>query len=270
MNIRPLTPNIGAEISGINLSMDLNDDQKKQIYDAFCQYEVIFFRDQELSPQQHVKLARIFGEPQPASHPKFSSFDDAPELAVITNDEDNPPDINVWHTDLTYRAEPAKACVLYCRETPEIGGDTIWASMSAVYQSLSPQLKHFISTFNARHHLSLDNVSKEQVKSVLDLEIDAIHPVVHVHPDTKKLCLFVNSVYTKKIIELPEIESRNLLQMLFNICEQSELHVRFKWQNGSVAIWDNRCTQHYAVADYYPAKRVMHRVSVCGESLLPA
>jgi taurine dioxygenase len=269
MTISPITPNIGAEISDIDISGNLSDEQEKKIYKVFCQYGVIFFRDQHLSPQQQIKIARIFGEPEPSSHPKFSSFEDAPEVSVIINDEDTPPDINVWHTDLTYQAKPAKACVLYCLETPAIGGDTIWSNMRAVYKSLSPQLQDLVANLSARHQLSLENVTKEQIKSVIDKEIDAIHPLVHVHPDTKDRSLFVNSVYTKKIIELPAIESRNLLQMLFNICEQPEFQIRFNWRKHSVAIWDNRCTQHYAVADYYPARRIMHRVSILGNELIP-
>jgi len=270
MKIDVLTPNIGAEISDIDLSSTIRDEEKKQIYDAFCKHSVIFFRDQNLSPQQHIELASIFGELEPPTHPKFSSFEDAPEVAIISNDENNPPDINVWHTDLSYHAQPAKACVLYCQETPAIGGDTLWASMRAAYQSLSPQLQQLISGLNARHLLPLNTVSIEQIKSVIDLEIDAIHPIVHLHPDTKEKCLFVNSVYTQNILDLPNIESRNILQMLFNICEQAEFQVRFKWRKGSIAIWDNRCTQHYAVADYFPERRVMHRVSICGDKLISA
>jgi taurine dioxygenase len=270
MKINALTPNIGAEISDIDLSLDLSSEEEKQIYEAFCKYSVIFFRDQNLNPKQHIKLASIFGELEPPTHPKFSSFEDAPEVAVISNDENNPPDINVWHTDLTYHARPAKACVLYCQETPATGGDTIWASMRAAYQSLSPQLQQFITGLSARHLLPLNNVSIEKVKSVIDQEIDAIHPVVHIHLETNEKCLYVNSIYTQKIIDLPSIESRILLRMLFNICEQAEFQVRFKWRKGSIAIWDNRCTQHYAVADYFPERRVMHRVSICGGKLIPA
>ena len=191
-------------------------------------------------------------------------------MAVISNDENNPPDINVWHTDLSYKAKPAKACVLYCQETPAIGGDTLWASMRAAYQSLSPQLQQLFAGLSARHLLPLNTVSIERAKSVIGQEIDTVHPVVHLHSDTNEKCLFVNSIYTQTILDLPDIESLNLLQMLFNICEQPEFQIRFKWQKGSVAIWDNRCTQHYAVADYFPERRVMHRVSICGDKLIPA
>ena len=270
MKIEALAPSIGAEISEVDLSEDIDAEQQIQIYEAFCKYSVIFFRDQKLSPKQQIKFAKIFGVPEKSLHPKFSAFDDAPEVSLIINDEDNPPDINVWHTDLTYQARPAKACVLYCQETPAIGGDTLWSSMRAAYQNLSPQIQQLITGLSAWHKLPLDNVSIEQVRGVLDQEIDAVHPLIHIHPDTKDRCLFANSFYTKRIMEISEIESRNLLQMLFDIAEQAEFQVRFKWRTGSVAIWDNRCTQHYALADYYPARRVMHRVSLSGDKLISA
>lgn len=265
MRITPLTPHIGAELSDIDIASPLSNQQQQQIYQAFLDYSVIFFRDQQLQPQQQLSFARLFGKIENVAHPKFSTFDDAPEVSIIINDKNNPPDINVWHTDLTYLRKPPKACVLYCQETPDTGGDTLWVSMQTVYQSLSKKLQDQLRTLTAKHQLPLDNASKEQIRQVFDKDITAIHPVICTHPESQEKHLFINSVYTKKIIELNTKESNELLNMLFTLSIQPEFQVRFKWQQGSMAIWDNRCTQHYAVADYYPQRRVMHRVSISAD-----
>lgn len=262
MEIVVLTPNIGAEIQGVDLSRTLEKKQREKLYQAFCEHQVIFFRDQNLSPQQHLEFAHLFGKVDQVTHPKFDVVPEAPDISIVVNDQDRPPDINVWHTDLTYLREPPKACVLYCQETPAHGGDTLWASMPAVWQSLNPSLQSAFSSFTAQHKLPLENVTKEQVREVLDSEIDAIHDLKKIHPDTGRPYLYVNSVYTKRIMEISETESDKILSMLFNFIHQPEFQVRFKWRKHSLAVWDNRCTQHYAVADYYPQRRVMHRVSV--------
>ncbi|MGA0026220.1 MAG: TauD/TfdA dioxygenase family protein [Steroidobacteraceae bacterium] len=262
--VRLLTPALGAEITGLDLSRPLSPGTAAELRRALTNHQVIFFRDQELLPGRQVDLAAAIGEPEPSSHPKFGHLDGHPEVALVVNDQDNPPDINVWHTDLTYLDSPPAACVLYCVEAPPLGGDTVWASMTAAWQALSLPLQEMLLPLQARHALRLDGIPLERIRALDGAQIESFHPVVTRHEDTGLPSLFVNRVYTRRIEGIDAVESERLLPVLCSLAERLEFQVRFRWEKGSIAIWDNRATQHYAVADYFPARRVMHRVSVRG------
>jgi taurine dioxygenase len=230
---------------------------------------VLFLHTPEGDPAALLGLARIFGEPIRNPHPKFGALPEFPEVSVVVNDAANPPDINVWHTDTTFMQVPAGVCVLQCQECPPEGGDTLWASMYAAHDALSPGLRAWLATLQAEHRLPLDTVSPALVRSLGEREIAALHPLVRWIPETGRRSLFVNRVYTKRIAGLHRTESSGLLSMLFDLAESPDFQVRLRWQPGDIAIWDNRITQHFATADYYPARRVMHRIALRGEAPLP-
>lgn len=269
-SVRRLEPALGAQIGALDLGRPIDADTAARLRQALGEHEVLFFRDQDLTPASQVELARAFGEPEPSSHPKFGHAEGHPEVAIVVNDAANPPDVNVWHTDMTFVDRPPSACVLYCVEPAPLGGDTIWASMSAAWRALSAPLQSLLLGLSARHSLRLDGIAMEQIRQLGDRQISAVHPLVRRHPETGRLSLFVNGVYTRRIEGLTEEESRALLPALCALAERPEFQVRFRWQRGSIAVWDNRCTQHYAVADYAPARRVMHRVTVAGDRPLAA
>lgn len=268
--VQPSTPTIGAEVSGLDLSAPLSEPLRTELRAALCRYSVLFFRDQDLQPTQQLELARAFGTVEETSHPKFEPAPGCPAVSVVVNDAERPPDVNVWHTDLTFRERPVAACVLYCVECPPSGGDTLWTSMRAAYQSLSPALQAYLKTLRARHRLPVDGIDPALLAKAPTQDTEAVQPVVCRIPETDQEYLFVNRVYTQRILDVPAHESAALLHMLGGLAEIPEFQVRFSWREGSLAIWDNRCTQHYAVADYYPQRRVMHRVTVAGAAPVAA
>lgn len=269
MNIERLTPHIGAEITGVDISSAISGPIAKELRAALYAHQVIFFRDQPLDADRQLALAEVFGKPISDSHPKFSSVDGKSAVALVINDADNPPDINVWHTDLTFRDPPAGSCVLHCVETPSNGGgNTIWSSMFAAHDALSEEMKRYLRPLRAYHQLPLDGRPPELIATVMGQEISAIHPVIRWIPEAGRAALFVNRVYTNRIEGSSPSESSALLLGLFEIAESPDHQVRFRWNAGDTAIWDNRSTQHYAVADYWPERRVMHRVAVMGEEVI--
>lgn len=270
LSIQRLSPAIGASIEGVDLAQPLTPYVAAQIRSALFEHEVIFFRDQSLPPARHVALARLFGEPELTRHPKFEAVPGHPEISIVINDAERPPDIDVWHTDMTFLEQPPAACVLHCVECPTTGGDTLWASLSSAWAALSPDLQDLLLGRRARHALRLDGIPTTEIAKLGNRTISAAHPVARKHPASGRTSLFVNSVYTRQIEGLREPESRHVLAMLFEISQRPERQVRFHWRPGSVAIWDNRCTQHYAIADYFPQRRVMHRVSIAGDTPIPA
>ena len=269
MKFERLSPHLGASVIGLDPNHALAPEDQAALRQALAEHQVLFIRDQPLDAVQQVRLARAFGIPITDGHPKFGFVDGCEEVSLIINDADNPPDINVWHTDVTFANPPAGTCVLHCVETPPGGGgNTIWASMFAAYDALSPQMKAFLESLDGYHQLPLDGFPPKLIASAMDREIANIHPIIRWIPEAGRPALFVNRVYTQRIEGLTRAESRGVLDALFAAAESPDLQYRFAWQAGSTAIWDNRSTQHYAVADYSPARRVMHRVAVVGEPVL--
>jgi taurine dioxygenase len=262
--------NLGAEIGGVDLRRPLSDEAFAVIQDALVDHELIIFRNQEITSGNLIDFGRRFGEL--TVHP-FSPHDEkAPVLIKFRNDETNPPfGTDVWHSDETFRAEPPMATVLCAKEVPAVGGDTMFVSMSAAFDGLSERMKQFISGLEAIHDLkpfrALFGTSEEDRKSLQHFELlypPQVHPVVRVHPVSGRKILFVNPQFTIAIKDMDERESRSLLDTLFHQALIPEYQFRHHWAPHTIAMWDNRSTQHYAVNDYYPQRRYMERVTIRG------
>jgi len=276
MNIQPLSTHIGALVDGIQLA-DMDAPTFDRLHQAFLQHQVLFLRDQVLTPQEHLELGKRFGKIE-GVHPFFPHLDDADQVVIIETARGNPPGESFWHTDLTWQEKPSKCSILHAQHLPPAGGDTIWASMQAVWQSLPDDKKAHLRTLEGLHalhafegsrydHQEADNAGHQQsyVAKKSKEYPPVIHPLVKQHPETGNETLFVNEQFTRSIVGMAEDQSRALLDELFLLARSPEFHVRFQWQVGSVALWDNRNTQHYAVTDYGDQPRRLHRVTVCAD-----
>ena len=268
MKIDPLTSSIGAEITDVDLSREVGPAIQEQIYEAVIKYLVIFFRDQLLTPQAHWDLATSFGVPA-KPHPVYPHVPGFDRVVLLENDGARPPDTDDWHTDLTFQPAPPFLSVLYAKQVPETGGDTLWANMYDAYDTLPTEMQTLLSRLSAVHDMGAfrnsylgENNDTEALNKAMTSVGSAVHPVAPKHPVTGRRLLFVNRSFTQHIIGMLKAESDRLLQYLFSHIESPTLQVRFRWRNGSVAMWDNRSTQHFAVADYLPAYRCMHRVII--------
>ena len=266
IHVRQMTPIIGAEISNVDLSLPLSSQTFQEIHDALMAHCVVFFREQPVTPGQLRDFASRFGVLD--VHPYLPNVAGIPEVNLFENDRDRPAATNLWHTDMTFLKEPPMGAVLYAHHIPPIGGDTLWANMYAAYEALSEQMQHFLSGMIAVHEVDYAAYAKalgDQIKVDKDGVRSAEQPIVRKHPITGRKCLFVNAGGTKHIKGMKKSESGALLQMLFRHVELPEFQVRFNWGPHSIAVWDNRCTQHYAVADYWPERRLMYRVAIEGD-----
>ena len=272
LEIAPLTPTIGAVIHGVRLGAAASDGLIADIRAALLEHKVLFFEDQELTPVQQRDFARRFGELD--IHPLYPGDAEAPEIMVLDNHAGNPTDNDHWHTDVTYLERPAMAGMLYARELPPVGGDTLWASMTTAYDALSPTMRRFLDGLSAVHDfahafgaetLAARNAGDDKLNAGRAAHPPVVHPVVRVHPETGEKALFVNSIFTSRIKGLRREESRALLDFLFAHVQRPDFAVRWRWTPGAVAFWDNRCTQHYAVNDYLPHRRVLTRATVNGD-----
>ena len=245
-NLEQITPTIGAEISNIDLSQDLSEEKLDQIYQDLIDYKVIFFRNQEISPKNHIALAKSFGEIEPP-HPVYPHVKDFPEIVLLENDANNPPDTDEWHTDVTFKSDPAFASILYSKIIPPSGGDTLWCSLSAIYEALPDDTKKYLETLRAVHDMGsfrnnfIDDDNEKSAQNVnegFQKFGNAIHPIVKVHPISKNKLLYINPGFTSQIVGMNMTDSNNLLTYLFNFMNKPEFQVRFQWEDGSVAIWD--------------------------------
>ena len=268
--VEAITPVIGASISGISLNQDLKSDTVEKIYNALIKYQVIFFREQDLTPESHLKLAKRFGDIDPG-HPVYPHVEGFQSIVLLKNDESSRPDTNDWHKDLTFKSNPPFASILHGVSVPKIGGDTLWASMSAVYDSLTDGWKEDLEGLEAIHDMGTfrNDFYKEgginSVNSALKKVGSAVHKVIEKHPISGKKYLNVNQSFTRNILNVSQGASDHILKFLFQLLARPEFQVRFRWQNDSVAIWDNRITQHYAVNDYLPNSRHMQRVTIIND-----
>jgi taurine dioxygenase len=269
ITVRPLTPTIGAEISGVDLTRELDPRTIAEIRQALMVHLVIFFRDQPLSPDDHVRFARCFGEISiPAFRPKASL---SPEVVVLDQVNPRGEGADRWHTDNTYMAEPPMGSVLRSVQIPSSGGDTCFASMYAAYDALSPRLQAMLDGMNAVHDI-VPLLQKSMERGLIEADLDEMreswpsveHPVVCTHPETGRKLLYVNANWTTRLCGLEQEESDNLLGFLFHHVGSPQFQCRFRWTENAIAFWDNRAVQHFAVADY-SERRVMHRVTVAGE-----
>ena len=268
--VEAITPVIGASISGISLNQDLKSDTVEKIYNALIKYQVIFFREQNLTPESHLQLAKRFGDIDPG-HPVYPHVEGFQSIVLLKNDESSRPDTNDWHKDLTFKSNPPFASILHGVSVPKIGGDTLWASMSAVYDSLTDGWKEDLEGLEAIHDMGTfrNDFYKEgginSVNSALKKVGSAVHKVIETHPISGKKYLNVNQSFTRNILNVSQGASDHILKFLFQLLARPEFQVRFHWQNNSVAIWDNRITQHYAVNDYLPNSRHMQRVTIIND-----
>ncbi len=267
LDIRPLSPIIGAEIHGIDLSKPLSDQVVAEVRQALNIHHVVFFRDQELSPAQQADFAAQFGTVT-EGHPVITPLPEHPDVLAIDGSVDR---ANWWHTDITFLQQPAFGSILYMLECPEYGGDTTWASLQDAYDRLADPVRAMCDTLIAIHFdpwfaADVDGQGGYDWQGVhYDKLLPALHPVVRTHPENGRNGLFVNPQFTQTILGMSKNESNAILEMLYRHCVQPELTCRFRWRPGSVAFWDNRATLHYALDDYGDATRIAHRVTLRGD-----
>ncbi len=270
LQLKPLSPSIGAEISGVDLSEKLTAELQQAIYQALLDHKVIFFRDQDITTAQHVAFARCFGELEihPFA-PKKKGFD---EVLRIKHDRESRGRENIWHSDVTWRAEPSLGSILRAIEVPEIGGDTLWSDMAAAYDGLDDAMKERLDGLVAMHdfapfrqRLEAKGASREEIEEFNRKYPKAYHPVVRTHPDTRRKGLYVNRAFTQTIEGMDKDEADILLNELYRQAAVPEYQCRFRWTKNAIAFWDNRSSQHYAVSDYWPNLRIMERVTVKGD-----
>ncbi|MEE2777316.1 MAG: TauD/TfdA family dioxygenase [Acidobacteriota bacterium] len=262
MEVVPLTPTIGAEVRGVDLAAGVDDSLFEAIHEAWMSHLVLFFRDQELSPTQHLAFGRRFGELH--IHPAAPFAHDDPALMVIHTDKDSfRNNGSGWHSDVSADEEPPMASILRLHEVPAEGGDTLWSSMYAAYDGLSEQMKSFLEPLTALHAADYTGYYGDHQPQRESPR--ATHPVIRTHPVTGRKTLYVNRGFTKRIHGLERGESRAILDFLFEHVQNPAFQCRFQWQANSIAMWDNRCTQHLAIWDYYPETRSGIRVTVKGD-----
>ncbi len=260
---------LGAEVEGVHLGR-LDEDTFAQVRAAFLEHQVLFFRDQEITREEHKNFGRRFGTLQ--IHPFLQPLKDLghPEFVVLESDAQHPYVAEAWHSDVTFVDSPPLGSVLKCVVAPEFGGDTMWASMYAAYEGLSDKMQHLLSGLVAIHDTArtfsrsdykTEHIGGKQAPKVLSTE----HPVVRTHPETGRKGLFVNSTFTASIKGMKPLESGALLNFLYRHIETPDFSCRYRWQPNSIAMWDNRCTQHRVCGDNKTASRRMERVTIDGD-----
>jgi taurine dioxygenase len=275
MDILPMAGALGAEVKGVDLRAEISNSTAADIHAAFLRHHMLYFPDQHLSPQQELRFARIFGEPD--IYPFIKGLPDTPEVIEILKTETDSRNFGgSWHSDTTYMDEPALGSVLLALEVPDCGGDTLFANMALAYDALSDGLKRTLdglvgvnssegpySSGRAAAMASLNGM-KGAYKTEATV-YESQHPVVRTHPESGLKALYVNLSHTRRFAGWTEAESRPLLDFLCDHAVRPEFTCRLRWQAGGIAVWDNRCTQHFALNDYQGKRRRMHRVTIKGD-----
>ena len=265
LGLRKLTPQCGAEVDGVDVSQRLDDVHIAALHEALAEHGVLFFRDQRLTPEQHKAFGRRFGELH--LHPAWPRLlPGHPEIMEIYTDENSKRIAGEdWHSDVSCDPEPPLGTILYMLEVPPVGGDTLFASMYAAYEALSAPMKRLLDAMTAVHDGETTYRGRYEGMREAESYPSAEHPVIRTHPVSGRKALFVNRIFTRRIVQLHEHESDAVLEMLFRHIETPEFQCRFRWQPGSIAFWDNRCVQHHALWDYYPQRRRGLRVTIRGD-----
>ncbi len=275
-SVRQVTPAIGAEIGDIDLRQPLDDATYRALRAALVQYKVLFFRDQDITPAQHIALARRFGELE--VNPAIPHHPDHPELALLGGDSSQKARENAWHTDTSWRERPSMASMLRCVECPPLGGDTLWVNMAAAYENLPQEWKDRIQGLVAVHDIMpfLGQRMAPELRAANRAKFPPVeHPVVRTHPESGEKILYISRAFVTHLMNWSELSrSRSGIDMMLReqlidyLCNQAmvpEYQVRLKWRPNTIAFWDNRATQHYAVSDYYPQVRRMQRATIVGD-----
>lgn len=271
VNIQALTPTIGAEIFNLDLSQDLDNAVCTQIKQAFLEHQVLFIRNQALLPEHIVTFARQFGSV--GAYPFAEPLPDHPEvIAIIKEPHQKTVFGGIWHTDSAYLETPSMASVLYAVEVPPLGGDTLFSNQQAAFAALDNATRTKLRTFHAvhssaknQHKLRNDHLTTGAMKQQQKPILEATHPVVRTHPVTGTESLYLSPAHTTRIVELSEDDSDSLLAELFSHALSDDFKCRVRWQQGTLAIWDNRCTLHYPINDYGGHRREMYRVTIDGD-----
>lgn len=270
--ITPLSSALGAQISGVDLSRDLSAEQRNAIEQALLEHQVLFFREQPITPQQQARFAARFGDLH--IHPIYPNVPGQPEVLILDTAVTDVRDNAVWHTDVTFLPTPAMGAVLSAKQLPAYGGDTLWASGIAAFEALSRPMQSLLDGLSATHDFTRSFPLERFGTTAADLarreetrrkNPPLSHPVIRTHPVSGRKALFVNDGFTTRINELEPAESEAILKLLFAHTTRPEFTIRWRWQENDVAMWDNRVTQHYAVDDYRPQRRVMHRATILGD-----
>jgi len=270
LTLTPLTPTIGAEIEGVDLRRPLDARTVAALRKALLDWKVLFFRDQDITIDQHLAFSRNFGALE--VHPFAPPTPGYPEVLSITHNENNKGKENTWHSDVTWRAEPSLGSILRAVEIPPVGGDTLFADMYAAYDGLSDEVKARVDGAVAVHDFAHFRTWK-RMSGATEAEIEALnaqfpmveHPVIRTHPETGRKAIYVNLAFTQHIVGMEKAESDKLLRHLYAQAAIPEYQCRFRWTKNAIAFWDNRASQHYAASDYFPAVRKMQRVTVIGD-----
>ncbi|MCH1610268.1 MAG: TauD/TfdA family dioxygenase [Luminiphilus sp.] len=265
MNVKRVAGAIGAELQAINLADGIDGELAATLRALLNEHEVLFLRDQAISAADQKALAEVFGPLQ--THPAYATVEGFPEVMILESTRENPSKIEVWHSDMTFRQHPPSVTVLRGITIPEVGGDTLFASMTAAYEGLSSGMQGYLEGLTAVHDFShgfRESLSepdgRERLSGAVAANPPVRHPVVQTHPETGKKVLFVNALFTTHIDGLPPLESAEVLQFLWRHASLPEFTCRFSWASDSLVLWDNRSTQHKPVNDFFPATRRLHRV----------
>jgi len=278
-NIHPISGALGAEVEGVNLANPMTEETFANIRQALLGHLVIFFRDQIITPEQQLSFARQFGEIE--AHAYAKGLKGNPEvLPVVKEADDHAANFGgIWHSDVSFHEAPPMGQVMYALEVPRAGGDTIFANMYLAYESLSDGMKGFLSGLKAIHtgersygaSDSQVTLRQSQFSRSMDVKVkedagsETAHPVVRIHPETRRKSLFISAISMQRFEGMTRDESQPLLDFLIQHARRPEFTCRFRWRRNSIAFWDNRCTQHYALNDYHGHRRVMHRVTIAGD-----
>lgn len=270
IEFQPLAVEIGAEVTGVDLRGGLAEAALEVLREGFGRYLVLFFRDQWIGPQDHLALARAFGEP--VLHPAYPHVEGFPAITILESTPERPTKIDTWHTDMTFLEQPPLGSILWACELPEVGGDTMWASLDAAYNGLSGRMQRYLEGLRASHsfahgfrHSLAEPGGWERLGPSIRRHPPVEHPVIRTHPVSGRRVLFVNRLFTTHIVGLGEAESAAILEFLFDHLETPEFSCRFSWRRGSLAFWDNRATLHRPINDYLPGRRRMQRVTIAGQ-----
>jgi taurine dioxygenase len=269
IQINEISPALGAEVSAVDLSKSLDQITVQEIRRALLLYRVIFFRDQEISPKQHIAFARQFGEP--VDYPMVEGIKNYPYIVPVLKRADEKFNFGgIWHSDTSYLVKPPMGAILVARKLPIKGGDTLFANMVLAYEALSKPMKKMLDSLVAINSSAKSEVSKSRIDRQKDMNsvpkpLIAEHPLIRKHPETDEKSLYINIGHTIAIRGMTNEESKPLLKFLFNHQRQEEFCCRFQWRPGSIAFWDNRSTQHYPLNDYHGQERLMHRITLAGD-----